>query len=138
MTNTLAFPALDECRARATEDFFLKMTPAPTRTGQSATNPTEEGRERCSLELAQEKYRFKTRALKWLLGSLRTVASGDLSRSILPPMEYVDMRPDVTPACGDDVPTATFYAPLDYGWSEAEYEVEKAVKEYLEASHADR
>ena len=34
-------------------------------------------------------------------------------------------------------PVADFYEPVEYGWTEAGYEVRQALKRYSEATHAD-
>jgi hypothetical protein len=37
-----------------------------------------------------------------------------------------------------EYPIADFYKPLEYAWSEVQYEADRALKEYIEGSHADR
>ena len=38
----------------------------------------------------------------------------------------------------EEYPIADFYKPLEYGWSEAQYQADQAIKEYIEGSHGDR
>jgi hypothetical protein len=64
------------------------------------------------------------------------VASSDPSLSVVLPPGKIEEQQEVGD-CNQDVPVATSYQPLDYGWSETDYEVEQAIKEFMQSDHAN-
>jgi hypothetical protein len=132
-TTTFAFPLLDEERARHAEVFLRRMPPLRVpEPALTATDPDLSGREQSKLRQEEEAYKVKARALAWILGSMQVVASVDLSRTI------PDLVATTAPRCQSGVPVAKFYKRIEIEWSEPDYEVEQAIKGYLEGSHADR
>jgi hypothetical protein len=75
-----------------------------------------------------------------LFGTMRMFYRGDYSRTIrlhggwncdAMPTQHVRQE-------AKEYPLATFYAPLEFNWTETEYEADQAIREYLKENHADR
>jgi hypothetical protein len=50
----------------------------------------------------------------------------------------IDALPPGGESVGEDYPVADFYKPLEFTWTEQDYDVEKALKAFIEADHANR